>query len=358
MKFCILIGTRPGIIKMSPIIRELKKKKENYFVIHTGQHYSKNLNMKILKDVSIDRVKYKIYRPKNAITHAQVTSYMLKKIESILIKDKPHVLLVCGDANTNLAGALAARKLHIKIGHVESGLRSRDWRMPEEHNRVIIDHISDYLFAPTFQSVQNLKKENVNGKIFLVGNTIADSVKFIINNIREKIKKKNQIFFTMHREENVDNKKLLRSILSGIKLISKSFNGEILFPIHPRTYKMINKFNLIKLLSSIKNLKIIQPIGYKENIIEMVNSKLIITDSGGLQEEACILKVPCLTIRDNTERPETVNIGSNIIAGTNSKKIYSSFIKIKNNSFKLNKFTSPYGDGDTSKKIIRKIIND
>jgi len=357
-KIAVLIGTRPGIIKMTPLIHELYNRNMDYLVIHTGQHYSDNMSDQILDNVGKPNIHYSIRRPENCITHAEQTAYMLVEIEKVLLKENPDILLVCGDANTNFAGALAARKIHVQIGHVEAGLRSFDWRMPEEHNRVMIDHISDYLFAPTNQSKEHLLKENVKGKIFVVGNTIVDSTLQYCNKqlfdpskrVNNYIRYSDYFVLTIHREENVDKREILSNIIDTIKKISESFNFNIVFPIHPRTRKRIKEFNLNMAIEKINKLHIIEPLPYLEMLSLISNSKLVMTDSGGLQEESCILGVPCITLRDSTERPETVSIGANKVVGTNPDNILAAFHDTINKE--VNKWNNPYGDGDTSKRII------
>jgi len=359
----VLVGTRPGIIKMSPIIRELKERKSKFVVIHAGQHYSHNMDKLFFEELKLPEPDFLLSTVKNYRFHGEQTAEMLKGIEKILLKVKPKILLVCGDANFNLAGALAARKLGIKVGHVESGLRSNDWRMPEEHNRVMIDHISDYLFAPTEQAKKNLIADNVKGKIFVFGNTIVDAVYQNIKLARSKsniirrlnLKPKKYFLLTLHREENVDNKKILKEIINGIKKISKVFSDyDIIFPIHPRTKNRLEMFNLKDDLN-LNNLIIIEPIGYFDFLILLYNAKLVLTDSGGVQEEACILKTSCLTLRENTERPETVRVGANIIVGSDCNKILKDakkMLKCEPN------WKNPFGKGDTSKKIVDLILEE
>ena len=359
----VLVGTRPGVIKMSPIIRELKKRKVNFFVIHAGQHYSYNMDKVFFKQLRLSDPNFFLSTVKNYKLHGEQTAEMLKGIEKILVKMKPKILLVCGDANFNLAGALAARKLGIMVGHVESGLRSNDWRMPEEHNRVMIDHISEYLFAPTPQAKQNLIEDKVKGKIFIFGNTIVDAV---YQNIqltksgsdilsRRNLRPKNYFLLTVHREENVDNKKTLTNIIDGLRKICKIYKDyQIVFPIHPRTKDRIEKFGLRDKLT-IENLKIIDPVGYLDFLALLYNAKLVLTDSGGVQEEACILKTPCVTLRENTERPETVQVKANVIVGNDPEKIFEGvkkMIKIKCNWY------NPFGDGKTAEKIIDVILKE
>ncbi|MFQ6067602.1 MAG: non-hydrolyzing UDP-N-acetylglucosamine 2-epimerase, partial [bacterium] len=241
-------------------------------------------------------------------------------------------------------------------GHVEAGLRSNDWRMPEEHNRVVIDHISDFLFAPTEGAKRNLINDNVKGKIFVTGNTIVDVVKQNIalakrkSRILEKLKltPKNYFLLTLHREESVDFKENIEDILNGIKLVAENFNYEIIFPAHPRTIKRIEYFNLSSLTCEIENLKIINPLGYLDSLMLLSNSKLALTDSGGIQEESCILGVPCVTLRDNTERPETVEVGANYIAGIKPRGILKgveTMLNLKGG------WQNPFGN-NASKKVI------
>ena len=276
------------------------------------------------------------------------------------MKTNPEVVLVCGDANTNLAAALAARKLHIIVGHVESGLRSNDWRMPEEHNRVIMDHICELLFAPTPQAAENLRKDNVRGKIVVTGNTIVDAVWQNIkiakkkSNIlsRLKLKQKDYFLMTSHREENVDNPEILSDIIDSAEAVACTFGKEIIFPIHPRTKKRIEEFGLTDKLYYTKGIRVIEPIGYLDFLVLLEQSSLVLTDSGGIQEEACILKIPCVTLRENTERPETVAVGANRIAGTKPDSVVTAVSEMIDTPRNWN---NPFGDGKAAKRIIDEV---
>jgi len=357
----IILGTRPGIIKLSPIIRRLEEQSCNYFIVHTGQHYSYEMDKKFFEDLELPEPKYKLPKCNEGSLHGQQTAQMLAGIESILIEEKPRLVLVGGDANTNLAGALAARKLQIEVGHIEAGLRSNDWRMPEEHNRVMIDHISEYLFAPTEKAKENLIKDNVKGKIYVTGNTIVDALLKHIeiakkrSNILEKLKlNKNEfILITFHREENVDFPEVLVNILKGLKLVGKELNVPLIFPIHPRTQKRIEEFRLINELESIPNLKVIKPVGYLDFLTLLHNAMLVLTDSGGIQEESCTVRTPCVTLRDNTERQETLYVGSNIIAGTKAKKILEAVLQSLG---KNRNWSNPFGDGKAAERIVNIIL--
>ncbi|RLF93515.1 UDP-N-acetylglucosamine 2-epimerase (non-hydrolyzing) [Thermococci archaeon] len=335
----VVLGTRPEIVKMAPIIKELKKRDIDYFVIHTGQHYSYNLDKVFFENFDLEKPRYNL--EVGSGTHGKQTGEILKRIERVLIDEKPEIVLVEGDTNTVLASALAASKLHIKVGHVEAGLRSFWKWMPEEINRVLTDHISDLLFAPTEIARNNLLNEGIREGVYVVGNTIVDSLKL------KKIEKieKDFILLTLHREENADNPEKLKSIIKGTEMISEYFDTPVIYPIHPRTEKNLKKFGIE---INEKFIKLVDPLNYFKFLSYLKSCKFVLTDSGGVQEEACILKIPCVTLRDNTERPETINIGANILAGSNPKKILESAVKMS----KANKkWENPYGE-DVGKKIV------
>lgn len=341
---------------MSPIIRECEKQGIDYYILHTGQHYSFEMDKIFFEELKLPVPKYNL--DVGSGLHGEQTAKMLSGIERILLQDTPDVVLFQGDTNTVLAGALAASKLHIKMGHVEAGLRSFDRSMPEETNRIIADHISDYLFAPTENSKQYLLAEGIpEDKIFITGNTVVDAVYQNLEiskqsrNTLERFGLENGGYFltTVHRAENTDRKGRLSSILTGFEQIYKEFNLPIIFPAHPRTVKMIKEFDL----EIPEGTKVIDPVGYLDFLQLEGAAKLILTDSGGLQEEGCILGVPCITLRDNTERPETVDVGANVIAGVDSniselaKKMTASEASWNN----------PYGTGNAGELTINKILS-
>jgi UDP-N-acetylglucosamine 2-epimerase (non-hydrolysing) len=286
--------------------------------------------------------------------HGEQTAKMLSGIEKILLTEIPDIVLVQGDTNTVLAGALAASKLHIKVGHVEAGLRSFDRNMPEEINRVLADHISDMLFAPTENSRELLLKEGIpQSRIFVTGNTVVDAV-YQNQEIAKKksdilkkfsLEENKYILVTAHREENVDVKEKLAGILEGLERIYNEFQLPILFPIHPRTEKRIKEFGL----EIPQGVQPVSPQGYLDFLLLEASASLIVTDSGGLQEEACILKVPCVTLRDNTERPETIEVGANVLAGIKSENIFKF---AKEMMTKERHWRNPFGDGDAAQRII------
>ena len=351
MRISLILGTRPEIIKMSPVIRECEKKGLDYFILHTGQHYSYEMDRIFFEELELPQPKYNL--DIGSGTHAEQTGKIMIGVEKILMKEKPDVVLVQGDTNTVLAGALAATKLHIKVGHVEAGLRSYDRRMPEEINRVLTDHISDYLFAPTEKAKQNLLREGIDeNKIFVTGNTIVDAVYQNLEIAKRKVnvlkdlglKPKEYFLVTAHRQENVDVKERLKGILKGLELIHEEFSMPVVFPIHPRTQRRIKEFGL-----SLNGVEVISPLGFLEFLQLEANARLVLTDSGGVQEETCILGVPCVTLRDNTERPETLEVGSNILAGTKPERILQSVKTILNRE---NSWRNPFGDGKAGERII------
>lgn len=356
-KICFILGTRPEIIKLAPVIHECIKRKMPFFVLHTHQHYSENLDLIFFKDLHLASPKYNLLTGSG--THGAQTGKMLTEIEGILVKEKPSIVLVQGDTNTVLAGALAAAKLHIPVGHIEAGLRSYDRQMPEELNRVMVDHISDLLFTPTKDSKNILLQEGISTKkIFFVGNTIVDAVKQNVkfaerSNVLEKIGVSTKEYFlvTAHRQENVDDKERFKSILEGLMLLSKKYDKPVIFPIHPRAEKMIEYFGL----TVDDSIRFIEPVGYLDFLKLSSNARMILTDSGGLQEEASILRVPCITLRDNTERPETLVGGGNRIAGVSQKRILKCVQEVMDNKHHI-KWGSPFGKGDTSQKMLDIIL--
>ena len=358
MTVAIILGTRPEIIKMSPVIRACEERGVSYFLLHTGQHYSYNMDAVFFEQLRLPKAKYNL--DVGSGTHGEQTAKILTGVEKVLIKEKPSAVLVQGDTNTVLSGALAAVKMHIRIGHVEAGLRSFDERMPEEINRTLADHMATFLFAPTALAKMNLLRDGISEKkIFVVGNTIVDAV-CAYSEVKHvplchgvcfglHFPKGSYILATLHRAENVDVKGTLRQILKGIELVHRRFGMPVVCPIHPRTQKMIKKFRL----SVPQGVKLIEPVGYVHLLHLLKNARLVLTDSGGLQEECCILKTPCVTMRLSTERSETVNVGANIIAGTKALDILKSAETMAN---KRAKWQNPFGDGKTSERIIKILL--
>ncbi len=351
MKIAVILGTRPEIIKMAPVIRELERKKADFFILHTGQHYSYNLDGVFFEQLKLPQAKYNLEAGSGS--HAEQTAKILIGVESVLQKENPDVVLVEGDTNSILAGALAAVKLPIKVGHVEAGLRSYDRNMPEEINRILADHCSDFLFAPTEKAKATLLGEGIpEEKIFVTGNTIVDAVYQNLEIAREKentldtlnLKPKEYFLVTLHRQENIDNRARFLSILKGLDKVAEEFHLPVIYPIHPHSRKMMTKFDLQP-----RRLMLAEPVDFLSFLQLESNARLILTDSGGVQEEACVLSVPCVTLRDNTERPETLEIGSNILAGVSPDTILECSKAMLG---KENNWQNPFGDGTAGRKIV------
>jgi len=351
MKLAIILGTRPEIIKMSPIIRECQGKID-FFIIHSGQHYSYNMDHVFFEQLELPMPKINL--GVGSSSHGEQTGKMLIKLEKVLDDERPDLVLVQGDTNTALAGALVASKLHIEIGHIEAGMRSFDRHMPEEINRILIDHISDYLFAPNKNAEKNLLKEGIHSEqMFVCGNTITEA---IYQNL--EISMKSQSFYTkypnyflatIHRQENTEIPSKLDNILNGLAVLHEEFNLPIVFPIHPRTQKNLKKFGLI----IPEGVELIEPVGYLEFLQLEKNAKLILTDSGGVQEEACILGVPCVTLRDTTEWLETLEVKANILAGCKPESI----LNCSKMMLGIKKWENPFGSNNVSSNIVKIIRN-
>jgi len=316
MKIASIIGACPQFIKCAPLSREIRKKHEEVLV-HTGQHYDHEMNKIFFDELRIPEPDYHL--GVGSGSHGEQTGEMIKRIEKVLMKEKPDLVLVYGDTNSTLAGALAASKLYLKVGHVEAGLRSFDRRMPEEINRLLTDHCSDLLFCPTRTSVGNLKKEGITKEVYLTGDVMVDALRGNIKIAEQEskvldelgLKSKKYHLATVHRAENTDDFYRLRDIVDAFCEIE-----DLVFPCHPRTEKMLKNFNLWEKL--IRKVRVIKPVGYLDMLMLEKNAKKILTDSGGVQKEAYILKVPCVTLRSTTEWVETLEDGWNVLVGAKS----------------------------------------
>jgi UDP-N-acetylglucosamine 2-epimerase (non-hydrolysing) len=350
----VVLGTRPEIIKMSPIIRECDASKLDYFILHSGQHYSYDMDAIFFEELCLPKAKYRL--DIGSGPHGQQTGRMLAGIEDVLLKESPDYVVVLGDPNTPLAGALAAAKLHIPVCHVEAGRRSHNRRMPEEINRIVIDHISDCLCAPTELAKENLLKEGIDaGKIVVTGDPIVDAVSENLAIAGERstilqdlgLTSKGYILVTVHRAENTDLKECLQGILTALGALSDSLSLPVVFPIHPRTEGKIREFGLL-----MNGILQTGPLGYLDFLHLEANAGLILTDSGCIQEESCILSVPCVTLRDDTERPETLMVGSNVLAGTDPRHILPAALRMLSTECK---WQNPFGDGSAGKHIVQHI---
>ena len=356
MKIITVIGARPQFVKAAVVSRAIAEHnsscvgdgKIKEVIVHTGQHYDKNMSDVFFEEMLIPKPDY--FLNVNGLSHGAMTGQMLEKIEKVLIEESPDYVLVYGDTNSTLAGALAAVKLHIPVAHIESGLRSFNRRMPEEINRVMTDHVSALLFCPTDQAIENLKMEGVIDnkihKVINTGDVMLDAALFYKKDMKKPDVEfsDNFILATLHRAENTDDLERLQSIFDAFDTISK--DKQVILPIHPRT-KNIIKTKKIKICSD--NIKLIDPVSYYEMIYLLANCSLVMTDSGGLQKEAYFFKKPCITLRDETEWVELLKNGYNCISGANKENICNSYNKMKGREIS-DSFL--YGKGSAGKTIV------
>ncbi len=351
MKLCIVVGTRPEIIKMSPVVRGCISRKVDFFILHTGQHYSHNMDGLFFEELGLPAPKYNL--AVGSAPFAEQLSRMLAGFERVLAQEKPDFVLAEGDTNTVLAAALSSTSLHVPFVHIEAGLRSYNRQMQEEKNRLFADAVADILFAPTKLSFDILLKEGkLKESVFLTGNTIVDAVNHYLAFAEKKIsvekfglKPKEYFLATIHRAENTDSGQVLQELLSSLGTIHAEHSLPVIFPIHPRTRKRIGDFGL-KVPSGIA---LIEPLGFFEFLVLEKNARLVLTDSGGVQEESCIMRVPCVTLRRDTERPETVNVGANALTELTVQSIAA---KTGEMLKKKNSWPNPFGDGSAAGRMI------
>ncbi|MFO7927742.1 MAG: non-hydrolyzing UDP-N-acetylglucosamine 2-epimerase [Halobacteriota archaeon] len=347
-----VLGTRPEIIKLAPVIHACSDAKIPYTIVHTGQHYSETLDSVFFEQLELPDPDYNL--GVGSGSHGKQTGEMLIGVEQVLEEIDPETVLVQGDTNSVLAGAIATSKMDIDLGHVEAGLRSFDRSMPEETNRIVADHISEYLFAPTVQSEQQLRREGIEEeRITVTGNTVVDAVYRNRTLAREKSTVLSTLgldgrpFFLMtaHRAENVDDEDRFRSILRGVDRAAHERDVEVVYPIHPRAEQRLAEFDI----EVPERIRTIEPQEYLDFLRLEAAAELIVTDSGGVQEEACILGVPCVTMRDSTERPETIEVGANRLCGTDPAAIARSVDEMLGAD---TGWENPFGDGNASERIL------
>lgn len=349
MKIVTVLGARPQFIKAGSLSREISKRLDiKEIIIHTGQHYDSNMSEIFFEEMKIPKPDY--FLAIKSKYHGEMTGKMLQGIEKTLLKEQPDWVIVYGDTNSTLAGALAATKLHIKIAHIEAGLRSFNNAMPEEINRILTDRVSNLLLCPTAKAIENLKNEGydkINCKVVNIGDIMLDGAIFYNNfAVRPKFKlNKEYVLCTLHRAENTNHPDRIFSIVNALNEISKRF--QVILPLHPRTKKVILEHG-IKI-----DFNIIDPVGYLQMIYFIKHSKTVITDSGGLQKEAFFFNKNCITLRDETEWTELVENNFNYLAGASTEKIVEAFSNHKFNQDFSKKF---YGDGKASEKIIKALL--
>ncbi len=355
-KIISVVGARPNFIKIAPVHKAFTQYKDTvqHLICHTGQHFDKKMSSIFFSELNIPKPDFSLGIGSGS--HAEQTARIMISFEKILMQEKPDLIIVPGDVNSTLAASLTATKLHIPVAHIEAGLRSFDRNMPEEINRILTDEISELLFVTEESGIKNLKKEGIpESRIFFTGNVMIDSLIHFLPKIEKSpilyklgVKKKNYILSTFHRPSNVDDPIHLKEILDQLKRISRIY--PIIFPMHPRTRNNIDRFGLTQHIP--KEIILLDPLGYIDFLALTKEATLVLTDSGGIQEETTFMGVPCITVRNNTERPVTCNIGTNYLAGQNYEKATDIAIEILNGKGKTGKIPALW-DGKAAERIVQ-----
>lgn len=360
MKVICVCGARPNFMKIAPLVDALSRAPDvKTLLVHTGQHYDERMSRLFFGDLGIRQPDVNL--EVGSCSHALQTAEVMRRFEPVCVEQRPDWVIVVGDVNSTLAAALVASKLGIKVAHVEAGLRSFDRSMPEETNRVLTDAISDLLFVTELSGVENLRKEGIaDSKVHLVGNVMIDTLlqsraradqSTILSTLG--ISKKNYAVVTLHRPSNVDDTKMFSSILAALEVIARDM--PVIFPVHPRTRKNLETSGLGDRSAKIANLRLIEPLGYLDFLKLMSESAVVLTDSGGIQEETTILGVPCLTLRENTERPITVTQGTNRLTGSSTESILSAYREIRGQRSKPVKAPDLW-DGRAADRIVACLV--
>ncbi|MFQ5685028.1 MAG: non-hydrolyzing UDP-N-acetylglucosamine 2-epimerase [Candidatus Scalindua sp.] len=365
MKIILVAGARPNFMKVAPIIRQLEtKRKTNKSIelswkhVHTGQHYDYEMSKVFFNDLEMPEPEYFLNAGSGG--HAEQTAKVMVEFEKVCVKERPDIVMVVGDVNSTLACSITAKKLNIIVAHVEAGLRSGDMFMPEEINRIVTDSISDFLFVSEKSGMRNLKNEGKRDEqIFFVGNVMIDTLYYQLNKLNDtkscakKISKKEKYgVVTLHRPSNVDEKDTCQGIIEALIKISKDLT--IVFPVHPRTRKNLETFGLIELVND-SNIRLCSPLPYVKFLRLWKDAKVMFTDSGGIQEETTALGIPCFTIRENTERPVTVEEGTNTLVGNKKESILNEYSNFKNGNSKSAKIPELW-DGKSAERIVNVIL--
>ena len=358
MRIMVVAGARPNFMKVAPLLREIRRQPEiEPFLVHTGQHYDPNLSAVFFSELGIDAPDVRLNIGSGS--HAEQTAKIMLALEPVILKHQPDVVVVVGDVNSTLAAALVAAKLNIPVAHVEAGLRSFDRAMPEETNRLLTDAVATFLFTPSPEANENLVKEGIpEDRIFLVGNIMIDS---LLRNVEQArglvaqkkwgLAEKGYLLTTLHRPSNVDRPETLAGIILALKEIQQRL--PVLFPMHPRTQRRLREFGLEQSIKACDRLYVTPPLGYLEFLALMMHAAVVLTDSGGVQEETTVLGTPCLTLRENTERPITVTQGTNRIIGANPANIVPSVVsQLENNGSTAPKRPALW-DGHTAERIVK-----
>jgi UDP-N-acetylglucosamine 2-epimerase (non-hydrolysing) len=363
LKVINVVGARPNFMKVAPIVEAMKRRAEEFapMVLHTGQHYDAQMSDAFFRDLGLPQPD--VYLGVGSGSHAQQTAAVMQMFEPVVIEEKPDWVLVVGDVNSTIACALVCAKLNIKVAHVEAGLRSRDRTMPEEINRVLTDQIADLLLTPSPDADVNLRAEGITEtRIRFVGNVMIDSLfsqmkRAEESRVREElgVEGKDYAALTLHRPSNVDDRETFSRILDALREIAEKL--PIIFPVHPRTRARLSEFGLTDVIERTENLRLIEPLGYLDFLRLYSGARLVLTDSGGIQEETTALGIPCLTLRENTERPITVEMGTNTIVGTSREKITrAAFIALDSAPDKSSTRIPPLWDGHTADRILDALL--
>ena len=356
LKIVNVVGGRPNFVKIAPILEAMAEVPAIVpSLVHTGQHYDQEMSRVFFEDLKIPEPDF--FLGVGSGTHAQQTARVMLEFEKVLEQERPDLIVVVGDVNSTLACALVAAKLLIPVAHVESGLRSFDRTMPEEINRILTDHLSDYLFTPSEDANENLLREGIAAvNIHLAGNVMIDTLKRYEGVARAKraaetlgLSPRGYAVLTLHRPSNVDDPKTFAGLLDGLEGILPRL--PIVFPIHPRSRRRLLEFGLDARIGSLRNLQLCDPVGYLTFLSLMLDSRFVMTDSGGIQEETTALGIPCLTLRENTERPVTVRMGTNVVVGTRPERIVAEVRRILEED-RRNGETPPLWDGHTAPRIV------
>ncbi len=357
MKIAVVLGTRPEITKLAPVIWALEQHSVPYALIHTGQHYSYEMDRVFFETLGLPEPTLNLHAGEAGARHGAQTGLMLQRVEAAFLDLGIDRAIVHGDTNSTLAGALVAAKLNLPVGHVEAGLRSFDRTMPEEVNRVVTDHVATHLFAPTEVARANLEREGVVAGVEITGNTIVDTVFRLRGRFEEGatirrlgLESKRFMYLTLHRQENTDEPERLREILAGLRRTAAETRLPLIFSMHYRTKTRLEAYHMLGDLEAIPGLRVLHPpVGLFESLELQHHARLVLTDSGGLQEESCILGTPCVTIRENTERPETLAIGCNALAGFQEESIVAA---VKAMLQREPGWPNPFGDGLAGRRCV------
>src|SRR2546425_4822957 len=364
LKVIIVAGARPNFIKVAPIVAAMRRRPKDFqpILIHTGQHYDAAMSQAFFRDLEMPEPDIDL--GVGSASHAVQTAGVIQAFEPVVISEKPDWVVVVGDVNSTMACAIVCAKLNVKVAHVEAGLRSRDRSMPEEINRVLTDQIADLLLTPSRDGDANLRAEGIpEARIRFVGNVMIDSLMTQLDRARQssvlttlELQEKSYAVLTLHRPSNVDQQAAFGRILDALEEIARRL--PIVFPAHPRTRKMIDELGLGARVQSMKNLRVIDPVGYLDFLRLTSCARLVLTDSGGIQEETTVLGIPCITLRENTERPITVEMGTNTIAGTDTSKIIAAANRALNNALPESNVRIPeFWDGRAADRILDALLS-